>query len=126
MQLFPMNASTHTKFLIFNQQEFYTTIGDDEGLGKEILAVALNELPARIRNIQNCLKHPETDILRREIHDLKGIVGLLGCSDLHHQLSSLKTIGQPLNSDQLTVLHGLVERLKMLEKDLKLFSKMEH
>lgn len=121
-----MNASTHTKLLIFNQQEFYATIGDDAGLGKEILAIALNELPARIQNMQNSLKQPETNLLRREIHDLKGIVGLLGCSDLHHQLSSLKTIGQQINSDQLTVLHGLIERLKMLEKDLKLFSKMEH
>ncbi|MBI3219591.1 MAG: Hpt domain-containing protein [Bacteroidetes bacterium] len=125
MQQIPMNASALPRFFVFNQQEFHAAIGDNDGLGKEILAIVLNELPTRIRNIQNGIKQSETGQLRREMHDLKGVVGLLGCSSLYQQISALKLGDQSIDQQQLLSLHSISERLKMLEKDLLLFSKME-
>jgi hypothetical protein len=59
------------------------------------------------------------------MHDLKGIIGLLGCSSLYQQISQLKLSDQSIDQLQLLSLHSILERLKMLEKDLLLFSKME-
>jgi hypothetical protein len=126
MQQIPMNASIHPPYAIFSRQEFYATIGDDLGLGKEILAIVLNEIPTRIRNIQNFIKQCEIASLRSEIHDLKGMVGLLGCASLHQQIISLKTISQPITTDQVISLNTMLDQLKLLEKDLRLFSKTEH
>lgn len=125
MQQIPMNASAQSRFFVFNHQEFHATIGDNDGLGKEILAIVLNELPTRIRNIQNNIKQSEPGQLRREMHDLKGIIGLLGCSNLYQQISELKLSDQSIEQLQLLGLHSVLEHLKMLEKDLLLFSKME-
>lgn len=125
MQQIPMNVSAQPRFFVFNQQEFHATIGDSEGLEKEILAIVLNELPSRIRNFRNYIKQSETSQLRREMHDLKGIIGLLGCSSLHQKISQLKLSDQSIDQLQLLSLHSILERLKMLEKDLLLFSKME-
>lgn len=120
-----MNASIYPHYAIFSRQEFYASIGDDLGLGKEILAIVLNELPTRIRSIQNFMKQSEIALLRREIHDLRGMVGLLGCTSLYQKISSLKTISQPINADQLIGLSTVLEQLNMLEMDLRLFSKEE-
>ncbi len=120
-----MNASTEPRFFVFNRQEFHQAIGDNEGLGKEILAIVLNDLPTRIRNLQNTIKQSGTGQLRMDLHDLKAIVGLLGCSSLHRQINELKLTNQAIDPVQLLVLHSILERLKMLEKDLLLFSKME-
>jgi len=125
MHQIPMNISAQPIFFVFNQQEFHATIGESEGLGKEILAIVLNELPIRIRNFRNYIKQSETSQLRREMHDLKGIIGLLGCSGLYQQISQLKLSDQSIDQLQLLSLHSILERLKMLEKDLLLFSKME-
>ncbi len=120
-----MNATMSPTYFIFKLEEFRTTIGDDDGLGKKILALVLTELPARIQNIQNGLNQPDTSLLRREIHDLKGIVGLLGCSGLYEQLSDLKLSERATDPSRMLNLYSVLERLKMLEKDLIQFSKME-
>ena len=120
-----MNATMSPTYFIFKLEEFRTTIGDDDRLGKKILALVLTELPARIQNIQNGLNQPDTSLLRREIHDLKGIVGLLGCSGLYEQLSDLKLSERATDPSRMLNLYSVLERLKMLEKDLIQFSKME-
>lgn len=71
------------------------------------------------------MKQSEIALLRREIHDLRGMVGLLGCTSLYQKISSLKTISQPINADQLIGLSTVLEQLNMLEMDLRLFSKEE-
>ncbi|NOS92683.1 MAG: hypothetical protein HOP30_12220 [Cyclobacteriaceae bacterium] len=120
-----MNATISPTYFIFKLEEFRATIGDDDGLGKKILTLVLTELPARIQNIQNSLNQPDISLLRKEIHDLKGIVGLLGCAGLYQQLTELKLTEGASDPTRLLNLYSVLERLKMLEKDLLRFSKME-
>jgi len=120
-----MNATLSPTYFIFKLEEFRATIGDDDGLGKKVLTMVMHELPARIQNIQNSLNQPDTSILRREIHDLKGIVGLLGCAGLYQQLTELGLSEGTSDPSRLLSLYSVLERLKMLEKDLLQFSKME-
>ncbi len=125
MQLTAMTTSLRPYYFVFNHQEFHQAIGENKGLGKEIVTIVLSELPTRIGTIQNSVKLSETGVLRREMHDLKGIVGLLGCTRLYQLISELKLNDQAIDPPQRLTLHAILERLKMLENDLIQFSKME-
>ena len=66
----------------FDFQTGVQRVGGDREMYKELLQDFINELPAKLENIQACYKNVDRDGLYRAVHNLKGVSANLGALQL--------------------------------------------
>ncbi|MGA3326193.1 MAG: Hpt domain-containing protein [Terriglobia bacterium] len=112
--------------MMFDKAGFLSRLEGDEGLGREIIAIFLQEWPKLLEDVRGATERRDASGLERAAHTLKGSVGVIAAPqafDAAHTLEQMAREGKVEDADAALMrleaaLHQLLQELGKYETEL--------
>jgi HPt (histidine-containing phosphotransfer) domain-containing protein len=114
------------QFRVLNMVDFTNAIGKDRAVVKQVIAAILDTMPAQVERLQTIVNQRDSNNLKNELHNLKGTLGVVGCTSLYAKIIKLESTHPLLQHQNLLELYWLFERVKVYIRELISFSKLEN